>query len=1444
MAKTISDEKMKFTLVIDGNSAQKELFDLEKSTRKLTEENKGLALEKKRLIALGKQESLEFKKLTDTMKANSAEIKQNKARMQELQKEIGILGLTLNQLTQKANQLKFALRNAIPGSEAHTRYQNELDQVTNRITELSGKAKNAGFNIGSLADKFNRYQGIAISVIAGLTGIVLSIQKIIDINGKLSEAQSDVMKTTGMTKQEVDELTKSFGVLETRTSRINLLGIAEQGGRIGIAKAEIGDFVNVMNKASVALSDSFTGGPKEVSEKLGKIKFLFEETKKMSVDQAYNSIGSAINDLGANGVASEANIAEFTTRIGSLTDVLKPSIQETLALGTAFEESGIEAEVSARAYNIFMKQASTESAKFAKVMGVSQKSIENMINTNPLEFMLQFSEGMRGMDATETAKTLDYLGINADGANKVIGAMGNNMGRFRELINLSNKSFSDGTSLVNEYNVKNNNLAATLEKISKTVTGWFSSETFTAWLTSSVDWLARLIGATDDADGSTSVWKNTLLFTAKIIAIVTAAMVTNVAWQKLVALWTTRNTEATLLYNLATKARAFAEGVSMVATQAYAIATMLLTGNVRGAAQAFRVLTATMMTTPWGFILGAIAAIGTAYIMFSKEANQATMIQKTLSDIHLEASKNIAKQKNELDFLAKTAQNSALSDEQRERALKRLNEIIPDHIGLLTLQNIKTAEGIDILKRYTDELYANARAKAAQAKFDQLAQERLDVESKTSKDYQGSLTGFFDKLTGEQPEFKTRKDVENYVVKTFSKDINARKDKKTGITVVDTEIFTNLVQNYMDKYGITEKETDLKTIDAKMKALESEVLKKTIEDLSTPPATTKSGYNVPGTDDKKGQKKDPNSTLEELNRIRLENEQRYAEQLLKQQRQLEDDRIAAMKDGYEKEVLLENQRYLREIDELERQKVHTVEMAKLDEEIAKAKKAKDITKYNALLAIRKGWDEKNLALDAQIDSIKEGKLKLHYLRLGIIQEKGASEQIKKSKEAYDREKLTRETDFNNQLSALGNNQAAKNKLSRKFEKEELEHDEKYLRELLFQYNEIITGDKFQGIDLNLLTPEQVTEFKKLAEEARKSLSELLGEKNALAGQMAQEGAAELGLGNAGQKDILGFTNDQWMVFYHNLKQGTFGINEMEFALTSLSNAWSKYSEFVSANENAQLQQYEQKSDKKKAKLKRQLDSGLINQTVYNKKVEQIDKDLETKKAEIEYKQAKRKKQMDIVNTIINTSVAIMQAYSQLGPIGGTIAAVLIGTIGALQLNTIRKQPLPAKGYEDGLYGDYVKREQDGKLFKSQFRGKVKSGLVSNTSHFVVAEKDPEMIIDGQAWKDMNPRVKQDLINDLRGIKGFENGYYNEETRRIEIPTSSTQNSYNTDKNNSEGTTDLIMMMMSVVKENTEVMKDLRDRGVVATMNKRNLKDMKDIQEGLSDYNNLRKKSKV
>ena len=1440
MAKTISDEQMKLTMIINGNSAQKELFDLEKSTRSLNEQNKSLLLQKKLLEKQGQKDTEQYKLLTATIKSNTAEVTNNKNRMAELQKEIGLTGLTMGQLQSKATMLRNTLRNLIPGSEDYVRYQAELTQVNTRLGELSGRSRTAQSSIGSLADSFNRYQGMAVAAVAALTGVVLSIQKIIDINGKLSDAQSDVMKTTGMTKVEVDELTKSFGLFQTRTSRIDLLGIAEQGGRIGIAKAEIGDFVAVMNKASVSLGDSFTGGAEEVANKLGKIKFLFQETKDLNVDQAYNSIGSAINDLGANGVASEANIADFTTRIGSLTDVLKPTIQQTLALGTAFEESGIESEVSARAYGIFMKQASTETAKFAKVMNLTQDQVEGMINTNPLEFMLKFSEGMKGMNAVETAKTLDTLGISADGANKVIGAMGNNTSRFRELIDLSNKSFGEGTSLINEYEIKNNNLAATLEKISKTVSGWFSSETFIKWLCGAVSWLAIFIGATEDADGKVTAWKNTLVFAAKIIAIVTAAIITNVGWQQLVVMWTNRNTEATLLYNIAAKARAFADGVAMVASQAYAAVTMLMTGNIAGATQAFRVMTAAMMTTPWGFVIGAVAAVAAAYVLFADSASDAAAVQKTLSDVHLEATKNIAKEKSELELLTKIAQDETISKEKRLLAIQKLNDIIPDYIGQLTLENIKTAEGLGILKQYTAELYANARAKAVQSRFEELAKEKVDIEGKTSKDYAGSVTGFLNKIQG-APEFSNKKDIEKYVLKTFAGELDIKKDKTTGLPMADKKLFEQLVNDYMGKFGIADKEKELALKDAQMKSLEAELLTNTVKELgNTPPNETGGGSGFTpgagtgtGTASGTGTKKDPNSSLAEINKLKLDEQLKYNEQTLKLARQLEDDKIAAMQDGYDKEMLIETNRYNREIEDLNRQKVHSDELAKLDDGIAKAKEAKDNSKYNALLAIRKGWDEKNLALDAQIDAIKEGKLSIHNLKLATIEEKAAKESISKSKEAFDQAKILRETKFNEEYAALGTNERAKAKLKKDFEANELEQETIFLNELISKFNTIVGKGKLDGIDLTLLTPEQVAIFTSEAAKVGLTLSELIKKKNELAGKT--EGT-DFGILQGQGTDIFGFSPEQWDSAFTNFDTMEEKIGAVSTVLGGLQNAFSMYASFVDANSKRELQNLDKKQSAERTKLKNQLDRKQITQAQYDKKVAKLDAEKEKAQANADYKRAKNEKIAALFSIAVNTGIGVMKAVAASPLTGGLPWSAIIGGLGLLQAGMVLAQPLPAKGHEEGLYQDYVTREQDGKRFKSSYQGKTRSGLVSKTSHFLVAENGPEMVIDAKAWRQMNPAVKDSLIRELRGIKGFEQGLYNQEVKRYEVPATSTPAL-------TGGDAQMTQVLMSIIAENTAILKEFREKGTFAIMTNKDLKSMGYLKQGIDSYNELRTKSK-
>lgn len=471
-----NDFKRGIRIYLETSDYGKGIDAMVAATQKYEKELEDLRAEAQKMTAAGQAQGKAWDDLQKQMKRTETQLKKSENAEAEYRSKLkqtesvlnNLSGVSYNELVRVQKQLQKELKDTTRGTDLHKTKLQQLERVNKEVTKAQGEmnsnlGKSPGF-FSRAADGFNKYFNVAVTVIASITGASLAFRKLAEDVAKMDDIYSDVMKTTGMTRDEVLALNEEFKKIDTRTAREDLNKIAESGGRIGVAKENILDFTKAMDIANVALGDSFTGGVEEISTKLGKLKNLFAETKDMQIEKAYLSIASSINELGANGAASELNISEFALRIGSLPEALKPSVAETLALGAAFEESGIEAEISGRAYNIFLKQAATESAKFAKVMGITAGEVEDLINTNPMEFFLQFAQGMRGMDATDVAKTLDYLGINADGANKAIGAAANSTDRFRELISMSNKAFTEGTSVLNEFSIKNNNLAAALDK--------------------------------------------------------------------------------------------------------------------------------------------------------------------------------------------------------------------------------------------------------------------------------------------------------------------------------------------------------------------------------------------------------------------------------------------------------------------------------------------------------------------------------------------------------------------------------------------------------------------------------------------------------------------------------------------------------------------------------------------------------------------------------------------------------------------------------------------------------------------------------------------------------------------------------------------------------------------------------------------------------------------
>lgn len=165
-------------------------------------------------------------------------------------------------------------------------------------------------------------------------------------------------------------------------------------------------------------------------------------------------------------------------------------------------------------------------------------------------------------------------------------------------------------------------------------------------------------------------------------------------------------------------------------------------------------------------------------------------------------------------------------------------------------------------------------------------------------------------------------------------------------------------------------------------------------------------------------------------------------------------------------------------------------------------------------------------------------------------------------------------------------------------------------------------------------------------------------------------------------------------------------------ITHLKAYYDYYSQLfsgaISALQEAELANIDAKYD---AEIQRAGDNS--------EEVARLEKEKENKKLAVQKKYANVNFAIKVSEIIANTAVAIMQAFAQLGPIGGAIAAAMLTVTGAAQVataNAERKKVLAmtvdgtsgsgsatgtrvATGREDGGYID-VKRAQDGKNFNA------------------------------------------------------------------------------------------------------------------------------------------------
>ena len=1154
---------------------------------------------------------------------------------------------TFTALNREVRTLSRELRNLTPGTEEFQQRAAQLREAQAHFNRVRDEINQVNGAITQTATSTSRFGDIVRGVFTGnlITGFFSSLvgkaRESVDELLKISDLMTGVEKTTGLASSQVRELWNEFDELNTRTSKQELLNIAQIGGRLGITdKEQIKEFTEQIDKIYVALGDSFQGGLEEVTTKVGKLKNLFEETRDQNYGEALNAIGSALNELGANGSSSEQNITDFATRIGALPAVLKPSIEKTLGLGAAFEESGIDAEVASSGYSRFMSVAGNNIAAFAKQMKLTTKEASELFNTHPEEFFLRFGESLKGLGAEQTAGVLKGLKLNTLEIQKALGTAGEKADRFRELMNLSGQAMQDGTSIQNEFNKVNENTAAIWEKIKKVFAETFTSDTMAQWFGGLIKLLGWLTGVTSKAGDGVKVFRERIVFLAKAIVVCTTAVASYRAAVYLSTITTKAAWQQTILYNAAMKVANATTALWKGTVLLLSAAKATLTGNTIRATAAMRTFNLVTKMNPWGLLLGAITAVVTALVLFSNKQKEVNLQLKIQNDAIKEANVQTAAQEHHLRQLLKTANDTNKSYNERKKAVDELNRLVPQYNKQLTVETANTDKAKQALDRYIESIKAAAREKYLKALVDQKAEALAKQEYSSLEEniawYERALNGmknFGNPIAAMSDDIVTATKNKTKNVKKANDELKAATDlllkqqeenTKNGVTVSNEEVTPvapiesetktkKQPKDYADEYRNSNK--------ARLAAeqeLQKEITQGLEENLDKQLALTEQKYN-----DKRFKLQQENADLEqEILKLKTEAKGNNDPNLLK---------------------TIQEKRKLQELNKqiaVEYEKQEQAELAQVREKHSAKEVERTLKEMNECLAVKKREKAEELLLIQDLDTAKEA------LR-GQISDKELS-QIKTLEDAK---------------------KALRRKADEEILKESLASFETQ-KKLLMDYLQTVTGEAKDKL---------IEDIQKVEEQMTKVKEQL---DNLNTKEVDKAAGSELE-----RVDVLGFTAAEWENVFANLDNVHARFRAVEMGIGAMNNAFSAFTQLQENLNARELSKYTANQQKKKQALLDQLNQGYISQAQYQKEVQRLDEEAEAKKKELAIKQFKAQKSANMLNIIANTAMAVMRAYSDAGPLAGTALAAIVGAIGAVQLGIVAAQQPPSYakgGYTKGL----------------------------------------------------------------------------------------------------------------------------------------------------------------
>jgi len=1284
-----------------------------------------------------------------------------------------------------------------------------------KIQELRGYLQQHSQNIDSVANAWDKLQKKMMMLGAGIGGftqafsafnsVISTLKQTATDLAAMDDFYADVIKTTNLTHEQVEKLNDSFKKMDTRTSREQLNNLAYIAGKLGINTEElVKQFVEASDVLNISMGDVLGD---DATLAIGKMVGVYERSseilKGLNLKEQMLSLGAAVNELGKTSTANEKYMVNFAGRLGGIAVQAKLSADQILGYASALDQDMQKVEMSATAFQKLIQKIISKPAEFARIAGMELKAFQKLIEQDMNEAIKRTLKGFQGVGGFDKlVPVFKDLGLDGARAAAAISSMANSLDKVETAQAIANQAMREGTSCLNEYNIKNNNLQANLEKARKRFRD--------TRLELGEKLYPILMKLTKTSTGGLRLLSTVIKYCQEHKIAVSALVAPYVLYlSKLLLVSAAQKAQ-----NVYSSTSIALQNADRAITLRLAAAKYQLAGNTQKATQAMKLYHAAATKVPWLAIISAITAIVLgigSWIKNARELRKELDFQKAYADMLVEVKKEYEQQASVVKDLIKIIHNENLSNEERLKAIAKLKEIMPEYNAQLNKEGRLIEENTTAIDNYLKMLNLKIEATVIKSKLME-AQEKYDEwNAKNGKKLEQQDKKMKERLQTMKEMWESKwyefgKKIKGYFAEAIY-DYNV-KSAESGYNILREQ--GGKIYEEVEKW--------------------EKVYQKKLEEIAaaggSPTDTVADGCGCTGDfmtcDCPECQAK----------RAKLEAEEELSKALQKEWKKLlqekdklkEEERIAAFKDT-EKEKEKEIQKYEEQIAiakkfikikgkaaieaEKELQKLKETAVARIDAEARKKKLEKVDEEYKKLC--EKATEIQNKLGDALNDkyAVELKNVQRHWAEILKEIDKNIAFYQKKLNEPYDPIKGTGLSE--KELETLNKLLAKKQEAYTLCAQEELaivkRAEEEITTCLMNETEQRVQAVKKEYKERIKIAQTAIDKLKTLddTEENQARIAKLEQQIVELKRKLKKELADIERIGkNQGLNKL--FSID-WKNFKKDWEKNLAEIAGVigEFVDTAMQ-LFDSINQIQTNREEKQLNDYRRNYDERKEVLDHQLNEGIISQEYYNARVAELDKELEEKQKEIELERFKREKKAAVVKAIISGILSAVKSFENGGgfPWGLIPMALSLATTG-VQVAAISSQPAPY------ATGGFIDEEQ---IIRAGEKGR--EWVASNT--LLNDPKTAPFIEALEQYQRGNKSPWQDLVFAAPDAANLSQAANTISSNFATNTTQSVINNYHTNTTNPQDN-EILSQMLEQITELKKFMSDPKNRQAVISRDK-------------------------